>query len=85
MKLSITPSEYTFLHTLGSVASQKRAEYESAIRDFRIAFDASMRARAIEQATFVAMSPDMMEVEVPADAPRHLSLVKDDDPPPEAA
>lgn len=84
MKLNITREERIFLSHLGQTAERKRAEYESALRDFRIAFESSMRARAIVDATFVSLSEDALEVNAPDVLPQGpaLTLVPDD---PEAA
>jgi len=84
MKLNITREEQIFLSHLGHTAEKKKAEYESALRDFRIAFESSMRARAIVDAKFVSLSDDTLEVAAPDVLPQGtaLTLVPDD---PEAA
>lgn len=79
MKLNITREEQIFLATLGKQAEKKKAEYESALRDFRIAFEASMRARAIADATFVSLSDEEIEVTAPDTTPA-LALVTDEPP-----
>jgi hypothetical protein len=74
MKLNITREEQIFLATLGRQAEKKKAEYESALRDFRIAFESSMRARAIVDATFVSLSDDTLEVTAPDVLPQGPAL-----------
>lgn len=80
MKLSITREEQIFLSNLAREAERKKHAYEVALREFRIAFEASVRARAIVDATFVSLSDDTLEVSAPDVLPQDpdLALVPDD-------
>ena len=61
MKLSITKEEYAYLSDLFR-------QVQDAQRVFSAAFESSVRARALTQATLVSLAPDSMEVSVPDDA-----------------
>lgn len=71
MKLTVTPQEYQYLLTLSSEAKRCKDAHDQALHDFAVAFTASMRARGIEEATFVSLSPTELEVtDVPQPLPQ---------------
>jgi len=63
MKLTITAEERELLTTLGREAEAKKAAFEAAVRDFRLAFDMAMRGRSLSNVAFIALSDDGLQVE----------------------
>lgn len=73
MKLTITDEERELLTALGREAEAKKAAFEAAVREFRLAFDMAMRGRKLLNATFVSLTDEGLNVEMPK-----IELVKDD-------
>lgn len=63
MILTVTASERELLTILGKEAERKKAEYESAVRDFKLAFEMGMRARDLTNVAFVKLDDEGLHVE----------------------
>lgn len=63
MILTITREERELLTILGREAEQRKLAFESAARDFRIAFEMGMRARNLTDMLFVQMDDEGLHVE----------------------
>ena len=65
MKLTITNEERELLGILGKEAEQRKLAFEAAVRDFKLAFDMSMRARGLTDVMFVKLDDEGLHVEAP--------------------
>lgn len=77
MILTITPSEREMLSILGREAERKKAEYEAAVRDFKLAFEMGMRARDLTDMSFVKLDGDGLHVEA-ASGPKLVTFDPED-------
>ena len=73
MVFTPTTEERELLSILGREAERQKLSYESAVRDFKLAFDMSMRARGLTNVMFVKLDDEGMHVETPKP-----QLVQDD-------